>query len=95
VAALTAGFLHGFEAAVLPVLPLLLLLVSLLLGLYPGSEAIVRLAERIATRGRAAAESLRQSRPQPPRRGAVRGGLLLARALAGRAPPVQAIPSAF
>lgn len=87
VAALAMGFLHGFSAAILPVLPLLLLLVSLLLGLYPGSEAIIRLSERIASRGRVVAAALRQRRPVPPRLHATHGGLLLAHALAGRAPP--------
>ena len=40
-------------AFLLPALPLLGLLLTLLLGHYPGCEAIVRLSERIA--GRAAA----------------------------------------
>ncbi len=73
----------------LPAVPLLLLLAFLLLGRYPGHEAIVRLSERIAARGRrrgtgsrlsptpAAADPSGQRRP------------LLAFALSGRAPPAR------
>jgi hypothetical protein len=71
----------------LPAVPLLLLLVFLLLGRYPGCEAIVRLSERIAgadRRGRGPARVLRPLRP--PLR-AASGGLLLACGLSGRAPP--------
>ena len=37
-----------FVAFLLPAVPLLVLLAALLLGRYPGHEAIVRLSERIA-----------------------------------------------
>jgi hypothetical protein len=68
--------------------PLLLLVVALLLGRYPGCEAAMRLAERFASRDRpiaTKADSWR--RPRPPASHAARGGLLLAFALSGRAPP--------
>ena len=73
----------------LPALPLLALLLTLLLGHYPGCEAIVRLSERIAGRRRADGTS---ERPRTPRSPAfVRsGGLLLALSLSGRAPPALA-----
>lgn len=68
--------------------PLLLLLVSLLLGRYPGAEVAMRLAERIASRARLLATTARNwHRPQPPASHAARGGLLLAFGLSGRAPP--------
>lgn len=69
--------------------PLLLLLASLLLGFYPGCEAALRLAERIAARaghgpGRAAPEP----RPRAPRSFAAHGGLLIALGYAQRPPPL-------
>jgi hypothetical protein len=75
-------------AFLLPAVPLLALLVSLLLGRYPGCDAIVRLSERIA----ACVRDLRAGtthRPPPlrPRAFAPGGGLLLALSLSGRAPP--------
>jgi hypothetical protein len=75
-------------AFLLPAVPLLLLLVALLLGRYPGCEAIVRLAERIAAaRDRPRAGTARHVRPRRPRSFAPGGGLLLALSLSGRAPP--------
>lgn len=72
----------------LPVVPLLVLLASLLLGRYPGHEAIVRLSERLASRSRPRrATAPRPRAPRPPRSFAPAGGLLLALALSGRAPP--------
>lgn len=67
--------------------PLLALLVSLLLGHYPGYRTIVRLAERIGVslrprRGKS------QARPRAPRVPTVSGGLLIARGLAQRPPPL-------
>jgi hypothetical protein len=74
-------------AFLLPVVPLLFLLVALLLGRYPGCEAIVRLSERIATRRRRPqAARLRQGHRWAPTH-AAQGGLLLALGLSGRAPP--------
>lgn len=70
----------------LPAVPLLALVASLLLGLYPGLDTAIRLAERIAARGRiGTAASSRRPRlaPSP----APNGGLLLALSLSGRAPP--------
>ena len=73
----------------LPALPLLALLATLLLGHYPGCEAIIRLSERIAGRRALLGTS---KRPRTPRFPAfVRsGGLLLALSLSGRAPPARA-----
>jgi hypothetical protein len=69
-------------------LPLLLLLVSLLLGRYPGCEAAMRLAERMAARDRSnPTVGSNWRRPRPPASHAARGGLLLAFGLSGRAPP--------
>jgi hypothetical protein len=68
--------------------PLLLLLVSLLLGRYPGCEAAMRIAARFAARHRSTPTTgSNWRRPRPPASGAVRGGLLLAFGLSGRAPP--------
>jgi len=76
-------------ALLLPVVPLLLLVGCLLIGRYPGCDAMVRLAERIASRSRARLSRPRkQRRPRPPLRRAAHGGLLLAFGLSGRAPPV-------
>jgi hypothetical protein len=72
-------------------IPLLLLLVSLLLGRYPGCEAALRLAERIASRARRAATTASNSpRPRPPASHAAHGGLLIAFSLAQRPPPLAA-----
>ena len=75
----------------LPVLPLLFLLVALLLGRYPGHEAIVRLSERIAARSRSdSTAAARPRQPQAPRSFAPAGGLLIALGLAQRPPPLPA-----
>ncbi len=71
----------------LALVPLLLLVVSLLLGHYPGCEAIVRLAERVATRLRPRCAK-RQARPRAPRSHAASGGLLIAFGIAQRPPPL-------
>ena len=73
----------------LAAVPLLLLLGSLLLGHYPGCDAVVRLSERLRTpaaAGRPGAGSTR--RPSPPRSFAPGGGLLIAFGLAQRPPPL-------
>ena len=67
-------------------LPLLLLLGALLLGHYPGCDAIVRLSERIAMPRRRTSSSARR-RPLPPRSFAAAAGLLTAFGLAQRPPP--------
>jgi len=80
-----------FGAFLLPVVPLLGLLAFLVLGRYPGCEAVVRLSERIA--GRGGSRSLRPRRqrlPLPPRSFAPGGGLLIALGLAQRPPPALA-----
>jgi hypothetical protein len=75
----------------LPALPLLALLLTLLFGRYPGCEAIVRLSERIASLGRDNRTTSRHcALPKPPRSFAPAGGLLIALGLAQRPPPVAA-----
>jgi hypothetical protein len=77
-------------AFLLPALPLLALLAALLLGRYPGCEAIVRLSERIAARrARPTGTSRAATRRRSPSFAAA-GGLLLALSLSGRAPPATA-----
>ncbi|HET6997672.1 MAG TPA: hypothetical protein VFI03_03700 [Solirubrobacterales bacterium] len=75
-------------AFLLPAVPLLVLVVCLLFGRYPGHEAIVRLSERIASSSRLdRASARRRQSPRRPRSFAPGGGLLLALSLSGRAPP--------
>jgi hypothetical protein len=75
----------------LPALPLLGLLLTLLLGHYPGCEAIVRLSEWIAgDRLRTRDADRRPALPKPPRAFAPAGGLLIALGLAQRPPPLPA-----
>jgi len=72
----------------LPALPLLLLVGSLVLGRYPGLEAAMRLADRIAAGvGSRVATAVSSTRPELPAAHAAQGGLLLAFSIAGRAPP--------
>jgi hypothetical protein len=78
-------------ALLLPVVPLLGLLTFLLLGRYPGCEAIVRLSERIAAARRARPESSERPRlPKAARSFAAAGGLLIALGIARRPPPLAA-----
>lgn len=84
-----AAELLGCRELVLPVLPLLLLVLSLLSGQYPGCEVIVRLAERIGSRSRRAG-ALKQLPPGRPESSPVGGGLLIALGLATRPPPLPA-----
>lgn len=80
-----------FGAFLLPVVPLLGLLAFLLLGRYPGCDAIVRLSERLATRSKPpAAAPRRLPAPHPPRSFAPGGGLLIALGHAQRPPPLPA-----
>jgi hypothetical protein len=80
-----------FGAFLLPAVPLLALLVFLLLGRYPGCDAIVRLSERLAARSAPPAVAPRQLRaPRPPRSFAPGGGLLIALGHAQRPPPLPA-----
>jgi hypothetical protein len=75
----------------LPAVPLLALLLALLLGRYPGCEAIVRLSERIAARRGARPDTpARVALPKPPRAHAPGGGLLIALGHAQRPPPLAA-----
>jgi hypothetical protein len=80
-----------FGAFLLPAVPLLALLAFLLLGRYPGAEAIARLSERIAARRPCRrAVAARPRLPLPPRSFAPGGGLLIALGLAQRPPPALA-----
>jgi hypothetical protein len=75
----------------LPALPLLALLLTLLLGRYPGCEAIVRLSEKLASQGESSHREARSAAlPKPPRSFAPSGGLLIALGHAQRPPPVAA-----
>jgi hypothetical protein len=75
----------------LPMIPLLGLLAMLLLGRYPGCEAIVRLSERITARqGTVKGTPQASLLPKPPRSFAPCGGLLIALGLAQRPPPLGA-----
>lgn len=77
-----------FEIA-LALLPLTLLVIALLLGHYPGCDAIVRLAERIGSRP-ATRVAKSQPCPRAPRVGFASGGLLIALGVATRPPPLSA-----
>ena len=77
-------------ALLLPVLPLLFLLVALLLGRYPGHEAIVRLSEKLAARSAGSAAARPQRLPKARRSFAPGGGLLIALGLSPRPPPLPA-----
>lgn len=71
----------------LALVPLFLLVAALLLGHYPGVEAIVRLSARFSARHRARpAQS--QARPKSRPRRAPAAGLLIAFGLAQRPPPL-------
>jgi hypothetical protein len=84
---LAVAQLHGHLEVVLPVVPLLLLVVSLLAGIYPGCDTIVRLAERTGLRRRFGLAAS-QARPVAPPVRAASGGLLIAFGLAQRPPPL-------
>lgn len=72
-------------------MPLLLLLVALILGRYPGCETALRLAERFAGRRRSKGTvASNWSRPRPPFARTPSGGLLIALGLAQRPPPLAA-----
>jgi hypothetical protein len=75
-----------FEIA-LALVPLFLLVVALLLGHYPGCDAIVRISGRIASRHRSRTAKS-GPRPRAPRSRAASGGLLIAFGLAQRPPPL-------
>jgi hypothetical protein len=77
-------------ALLLPAVPLLALLLALLLGRYPGCEAIVRLSEWIAGSSRERQRARADALPKPPRSFAPSGGLLIALGLAQRPPPAAA-----
>ncbi|HEY2477704.1 MAG TPA: hypothetical protein VGI17_03145 [Solirubrobacterales bacterium] len=80
--------LTGVGVFVLPAVPLLVLLGFLLLGRFPGEEAIARVSRRLAAAPRRA-----DRREAPPRAVFLaisltpRGGLLIASGVARRPPP--------
>jgi hypothetical protein len=75
----------------LPALPLLALLLTLLFGRYPGCETIVRLSERLASRDNSRRGEVQPvALPKAPRSFAPSGGLLIALGLAQRPPPLAA-----
>jgi hypothetical protein len=71
----------------LALVPLFLLVTALLLGHYPGVEAIVRLSARIGARRRAR-PTQSQARPKLRPRCAPAAGLLIALGMAQRPPPL-------
>jgi len=80
--------LNVFGAFVLPAVPLLVLVAFLLLGRFPGEEAIERLSLRIAAARRRPVRRERRSPPAArPASWAPGGGLLIAFGLARRPPP--------
>ena len=82
--------LTQFGAFVLPAVPLLVLVAFLLLGRFPGEQAIERLSRRIAARRRrpVCREPGRSSATRPAS-WAPGGGLLIAFGLARRPPPAR------
>lgn len=77
--------LAGIPDVLLQALPLLILVVSILAGLYPGEDYLAAAITRARRPGRPRSRPVR-GRPRPLRL-LPRGGLLLASSLAGRAPP--------
>jgi hypothetical protein len=83
IAAVVALLPLALAGGLLATLPLLLLLVPLVCGRYPGEGTLERL--RASKRRRPAVAS--SPLPALPLRAMLGGGLLIARSLAGRAPP--------
>ena len=83
-----AGFLApDLQVTLLYAAPGLLLAMALLAGRYPGERMLEQIARRRRRRREASARPRGQRLPRARARTVARGGLLLARALAGRAPP--------
>jgi hypothetical protein len=79
--------LTQFGAFVLSAIPLLVLVAFLLLGRFPGEEAMERLSRRLAA---ARCRPARRKRRPRPASWAAAGGLLIACGLARRPPPALA-----
>jgi hypothetical protein len=80
--------LTGVGVFVLPAVPLLVLLAFLLLGRYPGEEAIARVSRRLAeVSWRAHRREPRPRMASRPISMTPRGGLLIASGVARRPPP--------
>jgi hypothetical protein len=89
VAITLAETVSGLDTGLLLLSPALVLLLPLLAGRYVGEATLERLAARVAPpRRRRRARSAPLVPRRRPRATPVRGGRLLASALAGRAPPV-------
>jgi hypothetical protein len=83
--------LTQFGAFLLPAVPLLVLVAFLLLGRFPGEQAIERLSRRIVAARRRPVRRERRGRPAArPVSWAPGGGLLIAFGLARRPPPALA-----
>lgn len=86
---MTIAQIQDFAEALLPLVPLLTLLAALLVGRYPGCEAVVRLSERVARAARpGVARAANWALPAPGTPGAAAGGLVIAFGIARRPPPL-------
>lgn len=90
VAAAAACATGAVPADALFVLPMLALAAPLLAGRYLGEDALERWRARPAAPRR---RSRAIAAPPRPNRASAGGGLLLARHLSGRAPPVTVLPA--
>ncbi len=70
--------------------PMALLVSSLLGGCYPGEATLVWMAAKVAQRAPRTRGGSRAVRPATANVGLTNGGLLIARRLCGRAPPLPA-----
>ncbi len=87
VACLWCAGVRDLQLALLYLGPVLLLATALAANRYPGERLLLRIRRR--PRRRPAARAGDASTPRAPTTVVARGGLLLARALAGRAPPLR------
>ena len=91
IAALCAVVPVAHAGGLLAALPLLLLVIPLVAGRYPGERVLARVRERARRRPRPARAIA--AKPARPRRAALlRTRLLVAASLAGRAPPLATAP---
>jgi hypothetical protein len=82
----------GSDKALLFFVPVLLLLLPLAFGRYPGEELLCKLRKRVASRGSRKRTSAPAPTPRPsPVLSIPRGGALLAAGLATRPPPAHAL----
>jgi hypothetical protein len=76
-------------ALLLSLVPLVLLVGTLLLGRYPGERTLAARLRSARPRRRRAAGATALRSPRPPFAAAVRGGGLVAAAIASRPPPLS------